>query len=108
MTAPALTGLPLGLAGVPADLALAEVSEALVFSAIAAYAVALIAFAIDLAGGGRTATADEPALVAASSASTLSVGAAQAGSTAVGTTTAVGVGAEPGRERPRRAGGVGA
>ncbi|MFC3689171.1 c-type cytochrome biogenesis protein CcsB [Aquipuribacter hungaricus] len=93
-----LTGLTLGagpggIGGTPADPALAGISDGLVYSAMAAYAVALVAFAVDLAGGRRTRGAvREEALVGAGGAG--STAGSTAASTAQGSGTAA---ATPGR-----------
>ena len=56
----AMTVLPLvGIGGTAADPTLAGISDGLVYSAMAAYAVALVAFAVDLAGGRRGAPGEE-------------------------------------------------
>ena len=81
----ALAGVAMvGIGGAPADATLAGISDGLVYSAMAVYAVALVAFAVDLAGG-RRATRDEPALVEVGA----EVGAA-VGTTAGTTATATG------------------
>jgi len=113
--------LPLvGIGGTPADPTLAGISDGLVYSAMAAYAVALVAFAVDLAGGRRGALR-ESVPVEVSPAVAAGTGTPRTGATgtptrtgATGTPTAIGgststtggAAASTGAERGRRAAGV--
>ena len=79
--------LPLvGIGGTPADPALAGISDGLVYSTMAAYAVALVAFAVDLAGGRRGAP-HELALVEVNAAVAVGAGTTRTGATGIPTAT---------------------
>ncbi len=102
----AVSALPLvGIGGTPADPTLAGISDGLVYSAMAAYAVALVAFAVDLSGGRRAASRQAELV---GSGATGAVGSTGSSGSRGSVTTVDPSGAPAGGPAPRRAGGIGA